>query len=303
MNAKEAKQVSIEGILSKFGYEPSKEKKSGDELWYCSPFREEKTPSFKVSVSKNLFYDYGEGRGGNALDLVIILLNSDVSGALRWLRDFTNHDVFQSAPMRKVASKKVGAEENPLQVSKIKELENPALLSYLSSRCIELDVARRYAVEVYYKNTRNGKSYFGVGFENISGGYAVRNKYCKSLIGKNNISFVKGEMEDGRLEVFEGFSDFLSHKSINRYFPHTDTIVLNSTSNFKKAVELINGGNYQEITIWSDNDEAGRKLVDSFEQEFSKTIYIRSQGHLYKEHNDLNAYWKHLHEKVGGLKS
>ena len=36
---------------------------------YCSPLREETHPSFKVDTEKNLWIDYGEGRGGSIIDL------------------------------------------------------------------------------------------------------------------------------------------------------------------------------------------------------------------------------------------
>lgn len=38
--------------LRRMGFNPVKQQ--GDSIWYCSPFREEKTPSFKVSASRNL---------------------------------------------------------------------------------------------------------------------------------------------------------------------------------------------------------------------------------------------------------
>jgi hypothetical protein len=42
-----------------------------DQGWYLSPFRNEATPSFKVNQSANLWYDFGEGKGGT-----VIVLNS-----------------------------------------------------------------------------------------------------------------------------------------------------------------------------------------------------------------------------------
>jgi hypothetical protein len=293
MTAKEAKQIAIDEILSKFGHEPCKEKKSGDELWYCSPFRDEKTPSFKVTLSKNLFYDFGEGRGGTALDLVMYLLNTDLRDALRWCREFSNADVINSVrPLKRRVLVRNKKEDNPLELIKEKALKNAALIDYISSRYIDIEVARRYAVEVYYHNKETGKRYFGVGLKNVSGGYAVRNKYCKSLVGLSDISFVNGEIKDGRIDLFEGFFDFLSHCSINLYFPKSDALVLNSTSHYKKAIAMIKKGNYNEVNLYQDNDEGGKKLLEQLKKELSNNIYIRSQAHLYQNTNDLNAYWR-----------
>ena len=303
MTINDAKAVAIEEILSQFGLRPTYRKRSGEELWYHSPFREENTPSFKVTVSKNLYYDFGEGEGGNALSLVIRLAKTDCGGALSWLRQMKGEpNIDKRRVSQKPIPKKEKNEKNPLVLIKKKPLSNTALLDYLKHRCIDIVIAKKYAVEVYYKNTRNNKHYFGIGCKNISGGYAVRNKYYKSMVGKTDISFVKGDIvsfktSGPRMDIFEGFFDFLAHRSINRYLPNNDAIILNSTSHFKKAIELINGSDYNEINLWQDNDTAGNKLLKSFKEAFGDIIYIRSQSHLYPEHNDLNAYWKDLRQQ------
>ena len=46
MNIEEAKSIQLEDYLRRMGFNPVKQQ--GDSIWYCSPFREEKTPSFKV---------------------------------------------------------------------------------------------------------------------------------------------------------------------------------------------------------------------------------------------------------------
>lgn len=52
MNIEEAKGIPLEEYLRHMGFTPVKQ--HGDSIWYCSPFRQEKTPSFKVSESHNL---------------------------------------------------------------------------------------------------------------------------------------------------------------------------------------------------------------------------------------------------------
>lgn len=51
----EAKQIPIMEYLTGLGFEPAKVR--GDDYWYHSPFREERTPSFKVSTKLNVWYD------------------------------------------------------------------------------------------------------------------------------------------------------------------------------------------------------------------------------------------------------
>ena len=52
MNIEEAKRIPLEDYLRRIGFSPVKEQ--GDSLWHRSPFRQERTPSFKVSLSRSL---------------------------------------------------------------------------------------------------------------------------------------------------------------------------------------------------------------------------------------------------------
>ena len=61
MNIQEAKQIKIADYLQSLGYSPVKQQ--GNCLWYKSPFRQETEASFKVNTDRNLWFDYGLGRG------------------------------------------------------------------------------------------------------------------------------------------------------------------------------------------------------------------------------------------------
>ncbi len=58
MNTSKAKEISIVKVLQNLGCEVVKT--NGDELWFLSPFRLEKTPSFKVNRKMNKWFDFGE---------------------------------------------------------------------------------------------------------------------------------------------------------------------------------------------------------------------------------------------------
>lgn len=51
MNILEAKQISIVEYLKQLGYQPTKSKCG--QYWFKSPFRSERTASFKVDNNKN----------------------------------------------------------------------------------------------------------------------------------------------------------------------------------------------------------------------------------------------------------
>lgn len=75
MTIQEAKQIRIADYLQSLGYTPVKQQ--GNSLWYKSPFREETEASFKVNTDRNLWFDYGLGRGGNIIALAQELYASD----------------------------------------------------------------------------------------------------------------------------------------------------------------------------------------------------------------------------------
>ena len=61
------RQISLADFLARLGHEPVR--RSGNELWYRAPYRSERTPSFRVNVAKQLWYDFGLGKGGDIFTL------------------------------------------------------------------------------------------------------------------------------------------------------------------------------------------------------------------------------------------
>ncbi|MCH5684067.1 CHC2 zinc finger domain-containing protein [Niabella sp. W65] len=81
LSISEAKEIDIVHFLADLGYEPSKIR--NNDYWYCSPLRDEKTPSFKVDRRLNLWYDHGLGKGGNLVDFAILYHGCTVSELLQ----------------------------------------------------------------------------------------------------------------------------------------------------------------------------------------------------------------------------
>ena len=61
------RQIPLADFLARLGHEPVR--RSGNELWYRAPYRSERTPSFRVNVAKQLWYDFGLGKGGDIFTL------------------------------------------------------------------------------------------------------------------------------------------------------------------------------------------------------------------------------------------
>ena len=60
-------------------------KKSGSSYRGRSPFSNEKTPSFFVVPSKNIYKDFSSGKGGNVVDFLMQHEKLSYPEALRWL--------------------------------------------------------------------------------------------------------------------------------------------------------------------------------------------------------------------------
>ena len=61
--------IPIRDYLAKRGITPKQ--KNSRYGFYLSPLREEQDASFKVDYAQNLWYDFGAGRGGSIIDLVM----------------------------------------------------------------------------------------------------------------------------------------------------------------------------------------------------------------------------------------
>lgn len=83
MQLHDIKQIPIVDYLAQTGYKPKLTK--GVNYWYCSPLRSELTPSFKVNVERNQWYDLGTGDHGDIIDLVCALQHCSTVEAMRWL--------------------------------------------------------------------------------------------------------------------------------------------------------------------------------------------------------------------------
>ena len=285
MNTNEAKRIRIEEYLHSLGYSPARQQ--GDSLWYKSPFRDECEPSFKVNTERNLWYDFGAGRGGNIIALAQELYASD---SLPYLLE----RIAEQAPNVRPVSFSFGGQ--PFSKPSFRQLEvaplsSPALFSYLRQRGINTELAKRECYEVRYQT--DGKPYFAVGFPNRSGGYEIRNKFFKGCIAPKDITHIRQTEPGETCCLFEGFMDYLSFLTL-RQERHPDRpalngqdyIVLNSVSNLSKALRPL--GDYERIHCFLDNDRAGLEALREIQREYGSRV--RDASPVYSGYKDLNDY-------------
>ena len=285
MTIEESKNIKLADYLHSLGYNPIKQQ--GKSLWYKSPLREEQEPSFKVNTDRNLWYDFGAGKGGNIIALAQELYASD---SLPYL---LNRIAEQTPHVRPVSfSFRQRRTEPSFQHLEVRELSHPALLRYLQGRGINLELAKRECKELHFTN--NGKPFFAIGFPNMAGGYEVLNSFFKGCIAPKDITHIRqqGEPREKCL-VFEGFMDYLSFLTLRMKncptmsdLDRQDYVILNSTSNVSKAIDVLYP--YERIHCMLDNDKAGYEATRAIALEYS--YHVRDFSHNYRGYSDLNDY-------------
>lgn len=295
MTIERIKRIPIDGLLSHLGHEPVSRMRGGTQLMYHSPLRLDSRPSFFVNTTKNVWNDLGAGMGGNIIDLAIALMGGcTFHAAVMWLESrYAEFGNDQETERRPTYLNPKRPSETDIKDVRVVPLEHRALLSYLMSRGIPVDIGTKYCEEVHY--SAFGKEYYGLCFRNVLGGMEIRNVYFKGCYGSKAPSLMPVDKlkHTEACCVFEGFMDFLSYQVLcDRKDPVVvgtqDCIVINSTNLIKKAIPFMDV--YLKVYCYLDNDEAGRKAFSNIIDTISNKA--ESKSHLFCQFNDLNDYLK-----------
>lgn len=281
MNIDGIRKISLVEFLNQLGYQPTGRDSKG--LWFYSPCRSERKPSFHVNPRKGVWFDFGSGAGGDIFTLAGELCNST---------DFIKQAEFIAEKMQMPVSKPYKSEpfiEQPtFENVKVSRLESSVLLRYLADRGIPKDIAQRYCTQVDYR--LHGKDYYAIGFENNAHGFELRSPFFKGSYPPKHITCLSNG--NPRCNVFEGFIDFLSAERLG-FNDGMDSVVLNSVSNITKAITPL--ADYTVIQCYLDNDAAGRAALTRLRREFGDRVMDKSA--LYPDNKDLNDYLMSLYPK------
>ena len=281
------KRYPIVEYLERKGIKPVR--KTPTYVMYRSPLREETHPSFKVDIEKNLWIDYGEGRGGSIIDLCMRMEGCTLSEAIRRLGQDASLDAAYG--LSKEKSDIDTSPVTPWQPSGARKLieVSDTLLSHLEAyladkRCIDLNRARPFLKCICYEV--RGRRYQAIGFANLSGGYELRDdKTFKGTIAPKDITPIFEDMEQP-VCLFEGFMDFLSFLSMKEEITN-HCLVMNSVSNVSRTIRYLNDRHLTHIRAFLDNDEAGRRAVQDF---IKAGFHVEDMNIHYKDFKDLNDF-------------
>jgi hypothetical protein len=281
----QARQIDLVEYLKSLGYQPGKIRKQ--DYWFCSPFRDEKTPSFKVNRSRNIWFDFGEGKGGDFVDFGVRFHKCSIRDLLKKLSE--NGPLSFSFPPPPSAGEKKETNGKILILDE-RPLNSKFLYDYLQKRCIPPEIAERFCKEIDF--LLYGKKYTAIGFKNNAGGYELRSQNFKGSSSPKDITFLDYNKE--QIAVFEGFFNFLSYQATtqNKIGDLTklpdrskNILVLNSLSFFDKSREKMES--HQKIHLFLDRDKAGMKRTQ-LALKLSEKFIDRSV--LYKEVKDFNEH-------------
>jgi twinkle protein len=240
-------------------------KKSGTDYEACCPFHNEKSPSFKVHPVKGIYKCFGCGTSGDAIEFVMKHQQKTYPEALEILAKRYNIPIEEDKPQPKRVYKRPQMPKFDL---------SPLALTYFTSRKISGQILADFKVTTKVEWMPKTKSevecicfnYFRGG-ELINVKYRAKDKDFKLEKDAELIFYNLDSLKNAKYAVIvEGEIDALSVAqsgfkngivSVPNGANVTGAMKLEYLDNCYKEFEHI-----KQIVIFTDNDEAGRRLRD-----------------------------------------
>lgn len=278
--------IPLGKVLEALGSQPGRTRN----MW-TSPFRDEKKASLHIDPVKNLWYDFGLGKGGTNVDLVILVKQCTKADAYSFLAKLVPTPLRKNTvtEMPHQVSRK---EESGCNIKKVRDLRSDYLLLYLQTRKIPEELARRYVKEIILYDSDRNLHFTLIGLPNNAGGYAMKSPSGSKLTNISGITTINIQgiitalPSSMKVAVFEGMFDFLSWRVMqSSELPSCDVIILNSVNNLKKAVEYLQ--QHESAICFLDNDSAGERCYQGV-REIMKGKDVIDMSDLYGEFKDLS---------------
>ncbi|WDV44512.1 DNA primase [Clostridiaceae bacterium M8S5] len=271
--------------------------KAGVNYKACCPFHQEKTPSFVVSPSKQIYHCFGCGEGGDVISFISKYLNIDFKESAEILADRAGIVINEKDDNNKVANKK----KLLFQINKeaaiyfYKNLRNNyKAINYLKNRQIDSDMIKAFGLGYALDDWEDLKRYL------VSKGYKEELIYEAGLIIKRNNNNGYYNRFRNRI-IFPiinnknkiiGFGGRVIDKALPKYLNSPDTPVFNKrynvygANNLSKHSEnnkiLLTEGYMDTITLYkygfknavASLGTAFTKEQAEFLKKYKKDIYI-----------------------------
>lgn len=250
-----------------------------------------KTDSDKFSVNDKGFFSFRNNQGGQVLKAVMSLENKSWKESLDFLAEFSHQHQSLIAERKNRFKTKENQVYSEIKIQYSGIPNNERLLAYFEERGISKEVLQANSKQIHYEN--NGKKFFGIGVQNLSGDFEVRNPLAKIKIGKNDITEIKGSKNE--MIVFEGMTDMLSFLQLQKLSGNENSrtlVSLNSITNVDRFL-AVNQDFNGKIFLCLDGDRGGDLATQKIQQAFAqknvkdvRSLYSISEN----GNNDLNDY-------------
>jgi DNA primase len=184
-------KIDIADLVSSYGYQL---KHSGSDMWCCCPFHNEKTPSFKVDVSRGTYHCFGCGESGDIFSFVMHQEGLSFGDAIKKLADAVGVELKTTVSPTTQKRRKLYDLMSRLAMDfnkmlKVSKGEGADLArKYIESRKIEAEVVDKFLI-----------GYAPAEVEKILA-WGSRNGYSKSDLAAAGI--IKLSDEEGRKPYF-----------------------------------------------------------------------------------------------------
>lgn len=267
-------EIDVAEELDSFQWD--KQETTGDEFKACSPFRDERKPSFYINLETGLWKDFGASddawKQGNLIQLISFLNNVSYEESEEYLLEKYNVEIKDVDGLE--LSINIQMEEPEPKVFSRKELE-PYLFrkkSYLLNRGVSEEIQKKFVVG--YDRKSDAVAFFWL--DAITG--KVTTVKFRSTKGKQ-FYYIKGG-QPVRNHVF-GLYQAIQEGCSKVYIVESEIDALYLWSNGIPAIAL--GGSYlspaqkrllmisgiQCFVIATDDDDAGRRIKESLKKELT----------------------------------
>ena len=227
-------------------------KKSGANYVGLCPFHSEKTPSFTVSESKQIFHCFGCGEGGDGLKFIMMKENLDFINSVKFLAEKYNIP-WEGNVVEKEDVKKPFYEI--MRAAALYYHENltkfPFVINYLKSRNITFEVAKKYGLGY------SQDSWDGLYNHLLEKGFNQEDMLKVGLIGKSKTSDKYFDKFKNRL-IFPiidtksrviGFGGRVFDESMPKYLNSQDSIIFNKGNHLYGLNLLSKNSNRKRIIL------------------------------------------------------
>ena len=290
------KELDPREVLTALGFNY---KEMNGYLLLNSPVREgDDHPSFCIFWGDRrncwVYYDHAIGWSGSCIDLWQRVRGIDYIEAVREIRNEFGIDFLEEGNPKGILNElKRKRDENFSKQTALRKKLSPSeevkkslrlkfkyardkisvsLVNYLAERGIEHIPS--WLREVHFEHVLTGKHYYGLGIQNVTGAWNVRNSYGKYVVLENleqgqSYSLIKRGKSNKKIVVVEGLFDALTLEEIAKG-DYYDIAVLNSVNNLNKFLNDRILEQYEAIILALDNDEEGHRAEERLFRELEQ---------------------------------